>query len=410
MLQGDVYAAPSSVYPGSAALAMQMKLIANALNADILILIHWDAKNNQASYRSSFPETISDLQIADLHPLLDVLQAARAKHSTKNSTQVFPLLLNPSLAPHQLSTRERQTQMHRADTLSVQATQQSTFAIPSHPKNTIDTYANHIYGCIVAENAQDFDCLLIGMPQPLLPHQITWLDVCITAIKQHMAMEHEIQCQQTKVMLLEQVIQWTSHQARQPLSLIELYADVLMDSTAEGTVRSHVTQLHSAAIDLGQHINQLTECGLQKKLKPEQNTLSSIWIESLNRVRPWIHEKHLQIVNSSHPVKLWCDRWQLGQVFDNLLHNAIHFSPEGSTITCHWNRFEGEVLVEITDQGPGISENDTQKVFMPFYSKRQGGTGIGLAIVRKIVLDHQGQCWVQNLPDRGAKFSFTLKC
>ncbi len=227
-------------------------------------------------------------------------------------------------------------------------------------------------------------------------------------------MEQELERQRATVMLLEQVIQQTAHQIRHPLSLIELYADVLMELDGESvsaeTVRSHITHLHDAADDLGQHIERLAAYGLQGKIRLEPTNLHSIWLESVHRVRLWIDEKHIQIITPSCPVEVPCDRWQIGQVFDNLLRNAIHFSPEGGTITCQWHPFQGEVLIEVSDQGQGIPDQDLQKVFTPFYSQRSGGSGIGLAVVRKIVLDHQGQCWMQNLPEGGAKVSFTLKC
>jgi signal transduction histidine kinase len=102
------------------------------------------------------------------------------------------------------------------------------------------------------------------------------------------------------------------------------------------------------------------------------------------------------------------DRSQIKQVFDNLLSNAVHFSPFGGTVTCQWQIFRHEVLFEISDQGPGLSEEDLKQAFTAFYSRRPGGTGLGLAIAKKIILDHHGNLWVQNLPGGGAQFSFTL--
>jgi signal transduction histidine kinase len=96
------------------------------------------------------------------------------------------------------------------------------------------------------------------------------------------------------------------------------------------------------------------------------------------------------------------------QVFENLLSNAIDFSPVGGIVTCDWRGFRNEVLVEIGDQGAGLSQEDLKEAFTPFYSRRPGGTGIGLTIAKKIILDHQGSIWVQNLTRGGAQFSFTL--
>ena len=102
------------------------------------------------------------------------------------------------------------------------------------------------------------------------------------------------------------------------------------------------------------------------------------------------------------------DRLQMQQVFDNLLSNAVHFSPLAGTITCSWQIFQNEVSIQVSDEGSGLSPEDLQKIFNPFYSRREGGTGLGLTIARKIVLSHQGSLWAQNVKSGGARFSLIL--
>ena len=103
------------------------------------------------------------------------------------------------------------------------------------------------------------------------------------------------------------------------------------------------------------------------------------------------------------------DGWQFEQVLQNLLDNAIYYSPVGGTITINWHGPPKAVLVTIRDQGPGIGdESDPQELFLPFYSQREGGTGLGLAIAKKIILDHQGSIGAETLPQGGAQFSVFL--
>ncbi|MEM9450435.1 MAG: HAMP domain-containing sensor histidine kinase [Cyanobacteria bacterium P01_E01_bin.6] len=377
-----------------AALAAQLKQAAAALNAETLALIHWDAKADRVVCRASFPEKLPNFSRTEL---MFLSRAFRAEGNEQATNSIRPL---SRFLPSTVSTHSGQSHLAHEGSLLTEPCLRSSFS----PSPT------HLYGCFIAEQAPDFDYLLVEMPQPLTSHEISWLGVCISALKQHVLMEQDIQRQHAKIALLEQVIQYTSHQARQPLALIELYADVLLDAPVEENVRSHLTQLHGAATDLEHHIHQLADCGLHNKLNLDHHSLRSMWAESVDRVHPWLEEKQIHVANPSHPAELWCDRWQVEQVFSNLLHNAIHFSPVGGTITCHWQRFQEEVLIEISDEGPGIPDQDLHNVFTPFYSHRQGGTGIGLAVVRKIVLDHQGRCWVQNLPNGGAKFSFTMTC
>ncbi|WP_292864677.1 ATP-binding protein [Nostoc sp. LPT] len=88
------------------------------------------------------------------------------------------------------------------------------------------------------------------------------------------------------------------------------------------------------------------------------------------------------------------DRWQLKQVFDNLLSNAVSFSPEGGTISWHWQIFRNEAIFQVRDRVPGVDPEALEQAFAPFYTQRPGGTGLGLAIAKKIILDHRGSLWV----------------
>ena len=108
------------------------------------------------------------------------------------------------------------------------------------------------------------------------------------------------------------------------------------------------------------------------------------------------------------------DPGRLGQVFDNLLGNAIKFSPSGSTITVRVRRDGAFVRADVEDQGIGIPADKLDKIFDRFYqvngstTRRFGGTGLGLAIVKTIVESHGGQVAVESEVGVGSIFSFAL--
>jgi len=279
------------------------------------------------------------------------------------------------------------------------------------PLSSLDSCPSvHRYGAIVTDQADSVDVLLLELRQSLTQQQSNVLTVWMDMLRHSMALEQEVQRQRSKAALLEQVIQHTAHQARQPLALIELYTDVVLSSAIDDPMRSHLLPIRDAIADLDRHIHDLTDYQTRARLSMNQHSLHEIWTESLSHVRPWLDEKRICIKNPSQPTELWCDRWQMIQVFNNLLQNAIHFSPVEGTLTCQWQRFQEEVLIELSDEGPGIADADLPKIFESFHSRREGGTGIGLSVVKKIVLDHQGQCWATSLPHGGAKFSFTIRC
>ncbi len=109
------------------------------------------------------------------------------------------------------------------------------------------------------------------------------------------------------------------------------------------------------------------------------------------------------------------DRVQIEQVVLNLLRNAMEASCPGSKtdapsrVTLSSKRLQrGEVLVEVRDQGQGLPEGDSEKIFARFFTTKPHGIGLGLAISRSIIENHGGQLWAQPNPEGGACFSFTL--
>ncbi len=114
------------------------------------------------------------------------------------------------------------------------------------------------------------------------------------------------------------------------------------------------------------------------------------------------------------PTFIYIDPLKIEQVLNNLLSNAIKFSPPGSTVAVDLFMSGDRVTVSVRDQGPGISDQDLARIFEPFGrgTARPTGdersTGLGLHIVRRIVLGHGGNLWVESTPGQGACFYFTL--
>lgn len=199
------------------------------------------------------------------------------------------------------------------------------------------------------------------------------------------------------------------HQLRNSLALISLYAETLCLGLPTGPFQEQATVIRESVSELSANLTTLLTCGKPVHELPQQrHDLRQIVEETLKFMQPRLQEKNIKVEASKTSVMLPLDRWQIKQVFENLLNNAIAFSPSGSQITCEWRVFYNEVLVSLCDRGPGLSREDLQEAFTPFYTRRPGGTGLGLPIAKKIILDHQGSIWVQNHPDGGALFSFTL--
>ncbi|MEA2674650.1 MAG: hypothetical protein QOI92_1842 [Chloroflexota bacterium] len=107
------------------------------------------------------------------------------------------------------------------------------------------------------------------------------------------------------------------------------------------------------------------------------------------------------------------DERRVSQVVFNLLSNAVKFTPAGGTVNVAAARFDGEVRVSVTDSGPGIAPEDQARIFEEFQQAAAGkekreGTGLGLALSKRLVELHGGRIWVESEPGKGSTFVFTL--
>jgi len=107
------------------------------------------------------------------------------------------------------------------------------------------------------------------------------------------------------------------------------------------------------------------------------------------------------------------DERRIRQVVFNLLSNAVKFAPAGSTVDVAAARVDGEVRVSVSDSGPGIAPEDQARIFEEFQQAAAGreqreGTGLGLALSRRLVELHGGHIWVDSEVGKGSTFAFTL--
>jgi two-component system nitrogen regulation sensor histidine kinase NtrY len=105
------------------------------------------------------------------------------------------------------------------------------------------------------------------------------------------------------------------------------------------------------------------------------------------------------------------DEEQMKRVFINLIENAIDAMPdEGGNLSIKTSQddFRGSVRIEFSDDGPGISDVDRNKLFLPYFTTKRRGTGLGLAIVHRVIAEHNGTIEVRNNLPHGATFEIRL--
>jgi len=124
------------------------------------------------------------------------------------------------------------------------------------------------------------------------------------------------------------------------------------------------------------------------------------------------HALHLELPDD--PLPCWADRDRLGEVMENLIMNAVKYSPDGGPVRVTAQRQGETVIVTVADKGLGIEDKDANRLFRPFSRVRNKrtagieGSGLGLYICERIVRAHGGRLWVESRPGQGSAFSFSL--
>lgn len=266
----------------------------------------------------------------------------------------------------------------------------------------------YCYMCVVGYKNHQPEYIQVIAKEPISVKLQKQLETSAKALKQYIEIYSENFHQKSRIQLLEHVLHKASHQLRNSLSSIALYVHNLCLQLSNRHYQRQAKIIIDNVNKLDLNLTEILSCGQGVKLNIASQDLKEIVAESINNFQPIISQKHLKINIPNTPGILRLDKFQIQQVFDNLIGNAVYFSPDFGNIFISWQVFQEEILIKICDEGPGISPQDIQKIFNPFYSRRDGGTGLGLTIAKKIILDHNGHLWADNTPQGGAAFSVIL--
>jgi two-component system sensor histidine kinase KdpD len=168
---------------------------------------------------------------------------------------------------------------------------------------------------------------------------------------------------------------------------------------------------------LGDMVNETVDMARiepgKMRIQRRQLFVSELVRSSLDRMKSALDGRPLQVQVQDGIPPVNADPDMMGLALRQLLGNAIKFSPPGSVIAISAHLADEIVTVRVRDQGPGVPSDEAEAIFERFYRGRRAqewtpGTGMGLSIAREIITAHRGRLWVENLPEGGAQFSFTL--
>jgi two-component system phosphate regulon sensor histidine kinase PhoR len=216
-----------------------------------------------------------------------------------------------------------------------------------------------------------------------------------------------------------------SHELRTPITTIGLLAETLArdaEATGDGVptrMRDRIGKLEVETGNVAQMVSELLDLArIESGGRPlllDDVDLGRVATESVDRLRPFADRQRIELVVDVQPglPDVRGEATRLGQVFANLVHNAIKFSPPDSTVRITVAAAVDGIEASVADQGIGIAAGDLPRVFERFYkadrSRRSGGgTGLGLAIARHIVEGHGGRLSVSSTEGAGATFTMSL--
>ena len=215
-----------------------------------------------------------------------------------------------------------------------------------------------------------------------------------------------------------------SHELRTPLTSVKSYLEALDEGALSEPVAPDFIKV---SLDETNRMMRMVTDLLH--LSRIDNATSNLDVELINftafitfilnrfdQIRGQDEEKKYELVRDYPITSVWIeiDTDKMTQVIDNILNNAIKYSPDGGKITVTMKTTDDQMILSISDQGLGIPKQDLPRIFDRFYrvdrarSRAQGGTGLGLAIAKEIIKQHKGFIWAKSEYGKGSTFTIVL--
>lgn len=217
----------------------------------------------------------------------------------------------------------------------------------------------------------------------------------------------------------EEVLAIVSHDLKTPLATISLVAQMLQDSDDVhiNQIQDFSKRTQRAVAQMQTLIGDLLDFAKIQAgtffIEKFRNDPKEIIISASEALRPLSVAKRITLKTEFAPTlpDIACDSVRVEQVLSNLLSNAIKFTPEEGTVLLQATRSENEIIISVSDTGPGLPPEHLSKVFDRFWQASKTkhlGSGLGLSIAKGIVEGHGGKIWAESQLGKGCRFSFTI--
>ena len=218
-----------------------------------------------------------------------------------------------------------------------------------------------------------------------------------------------------------------SHELRTPLTSMRSYLEALNDGawkdpdiaprflavTQEETdrmIRMITDLLNLSRMDAGKDTFELEYVNINELFSHVLNRFDMMLQSADKPVKPFVIKRDF----TKRDLWVEVDADKMIQVLDNIMNNAIKYSPSGGTITCRLMETHNNIVISIADEGLGVPKKDIPHVFDRFFrvdkarARSMGGTGLGLAISKEVVQKHGGKIWLESIENKGSTFFISL--
>ncbi|WP_394352759.1 sensor histidine kinase [Saonia flava] len=216
-----------------------------------------------------------------------------------------------------------------------------------------------------------------------------------------------------------------SHELKTPLFTVQGYILTLLDGAMDdANVRKKYLQRASKGVErliyIVKDLDLITKLETQdSKLELESFNIIELIQSVFDLLEMKAAKKHISLtfdMEYKDPIYVWADKEKIQQVVSNLLVNSIKYGHDkGTTEVSVENLIKNKVIVRVTDNGEGIAKEHIPRLFERFYrvdksgSRKEGGSGLGLSIVKHIIEAHDEKIYIESVEDVGSEFSFTLE-
>ncbi|HEX3036869.1 MAG TPA: ATP-binding protein [Thermodesulfobacteriota bacterium] len=200
-----------------------------------------------------------------------------------------------------------------------------------------------------------------------------------------------------------------AHEIRNPLSGISVALELMKSETEVEEHKETISDILKEIDRLGRIIKELLQLGRHRSLNLIECSPNEIVERALNLVYAKAKEKGIEVEKKLNCKEQFCvDYEQIQQVVINLLINGIEAIDGSGKLTVETENSDGHVKIKVADTGPGFPEEIKEKIFRPFFSQKEHGTGLGLPISSRIVESHKGRIVVSSEIGKGAMFTVVI--